>query len=246
MKRPIWHHLAYPSKNSWHRFSSESALLRAVLEKLASSFDLDEVHLCGSRARRDHRPDSDFDLVMVWPYPEDWDKDPYAEPLRALRELCPPVEIVPCPSPLVIPGDSHREWFIEQMIVPGRKIYDREDGILVPDRLDDWLSDPELVKSFRDLVSAHNGVELTWLEDIDGWKSGIGSVFPTAKTFGDVATEIDRMSEQDATSLADVLRPEMENLRQRIWQAAHLEFVSRYSAERLAELCFEIETSPHW
>ncbi len=77
-------------------FASERAALEAVLNRLAEALEPFRIYLFGSRAEGRARPDSDFDLLVV--FDDDApnsDADYYAvsEPLRGLGVGC---DVVPC------------------------------------------------------------------------------------------------------------------------------------------------------
>lgn len=74
--------------------SAEAAVNDAVV-RLAAQLDPDEIWLFGSRARGDHRPDSDIDLLLV--LPDGRDPEAYTMPAasRPLLGGGAPVEVFP-------------------------------------------------------------------------------------------------------------------------------------------------------
>lgn len=46
-------------------FATEEHALAALRDRLVAALDPEAIYLVGSRARGDHRPDSDFDLIVV-------------------------------------------------------------------------------------------------------------------------------------------------------------------------------------
>ena len=77
-------------------FSSEEAALSAVVEKLVEKIDPVEIWLFGSRAEGTHRPDSDFDLLLITSAEDGdagFDYDRAYAPISGLGVGC---EVVPC------------------------------------------------------------------------------------------------------------------------------------------------------
>ncbi|MDX2222961.1 MAG: nucleotidyltransferase domain-containing protein [Rhodospirillaceae bacterium] len=59
-------------------FKDESAALDFIRNRLVAALKPEEIWLIGSRARGDHRRDSDFDILVVQP-----DREPLLDPRRA-------------------------------------------------------------------------------------------------------------------------------------------------------------------
>jgi uncharacterized protein len=56
-------------------YASEDEALQGLVERLVAALDPQAIWLFGSRARGDHRPDSDFDLIVVAKPGADWNED---------------------------------------------------------------------------------------------------------------------------------------------------------------------------
>lgn len=59
--------LAAPAEVPLGAYRSAEAAIADAVARLAAQLDPDEIWLFGSRARGDHRPDSDIDLLVVLP-----------------------------------------------------------------------------------------------------------------------------------------------------------------------------------
>jgi len=76
-------------------FLNDEMALNALVQRLVDRIRPVAIFLFGSRALGQHRPDSDFDLLLIT-RPEDGDAGrDYVRPLRAVADLCVNVEIVP-------------------------------------------------------------------------------------------------------------------------------------------------------
>jgi predicted nucleotidyltransferase len=77
-------------------FSSEDEALRVVVDRLGEAIRPESIWLFGSRARGTHRPDSDFDLLVVTRVADGEagrDYDRVYEPIRGLGVACDVVPI---------------------------------------------------------------------------------------------------------------------------------------------------------
>jgi uncharacterized protein len=77
-------------------FTSEEQALSAVVQKLIEKLNPIEIWLFGSRSQGTHRPDSDFDLLVVTSREDGdagFDYDRAYAPIRGLGVGC---EVVPC------------------------------------------------------------------------------------------------------------------------------------------------------
>ena len=75
-------------------FVSEEAALRFVSDTLMMRFFPRSIHLFGSRARRDHRPDSDIDVLLV--LPDEADTDVLGAAQTALAPSGLAVDVLAC------------------------------------------------------------------------------------------------------------------------------------------------------
>ncbi len=106
-------------------FASEGAALKAVLNRLAEALRPFRIYLFGSRAEGRARPDSDFDLLVVFDDHapnSDADYDDVSEPLRGLGIGC---DVVPC---LIsefqeVLADPTNPW--QRVWAAARRVYER-------------------------------------------------------------------------------------------------------------------------
>jgi uncharacterized protein len=76
-------------------FADETEALNALIERMVAVLDPQEIWLFGSRARANHRPDSDFDLLVVAKPGADWGDD-YTKVYMAASGTGIGRDIVPC------------------------------------------------------------------------------------------------------------------------------------------------------
>ena len=104
--------------------SAEAAIADAVA-RLVAQLDPDEVWLLGSRARGDHRPDSDIDLLLV--LPDDLPSERYT--LRAARRPLlgggAPVDVFPVARHLFETDPSALGGLVGIARAEGRRLYRR-------------------------------------------------------------------------------------------------------------------------
>ncbi|MBI4613681.1 MAG: nucleotidyltransferase domain-containing protein [Planctomycetes bacterium] len=74
-------------------FASEADALAVVVDRLVAAHRPAAVYLFGSRAMGEARPDSDFDLLLVFPGTQDIDSQAAYAPLLGLGVGC---DVVPC------------------------------------------------------------------------------------------------------------------------------------------------------
>ncbi|HLJ63980.1 MAG TPA: nucleotidyltransferase domain-containing protein [Stellaceae bacterium] len=95
-------------------FKDEEAALQFICDRLMISLDPDSIWLFGSRARRDHRPDSDFDILVVLPDELGAKSKDYRHVLEPLAGSGLACDVVPCP----------RSDFEEAMDISGTLAFD--------------------------------------------------------------------------------------------------------------------------
>ncbi len=107
-------------------FADEDAALEGVVARLVAVLDPQAIWLFGSRARGDHRPDSDFDFLVVAKdghWFGDAETDGYAEvyePIRSTRVGC---DVVPCDAELFDVGQQLPTSFVTRIVNEGREVY---------------------------------------------------------------------------------------------------------------------------
>lgn len=107
-------------------YSSESEALTGVVDRIVEAVSPVSVYLFGSRARGDHRPDSDFDLLVVTQDSDGEagvDYDRVYMPVLGTGVGC---DVVPCHE-----GDFNREavnptGLIREVVTHGVRLYDRK------------------------------------------------------------------------------------------------------------------------
>ena len=104
-------------------FVNEEAALRFVSQTLAMRFRPREIRLFGSRGRRDHRPDSDIDILVV--LPEGMDTVIGGEAQSALAPGGLAVDVLACDEREF--AEAPPGSIIEKAIAHGRRLFaDRE------------------------------------------------------------------------------------------------------------------------
>jgi uncharacterized protein len=106
-------------------FVSEEQALSAVVQKLVEKLDPIEIWLFGSRAEGTHRPDSDFDLLLITS-PQDgdagFDYDRAYAPIRGLGVGC---EVVPCRADEFATERTDPTSLCWRVVHTGRRLYER-------------------------------------------------------------------------------------------------------------------------
>ena len=108
-------------------FASERAALEAVLNRLAEALEPFRIYLFGSRAEGRARPDSDFDLLVVFDDDapnSDADYHAVSEPLRGLGVGC---DVVPCLRSEFqeVLEDPTNPW--QRVWAAARRVYERPE-----------------------------------------------------------------------------------------------------------------------
>ncbi len=96
------------------RLSERWEAFREYVERLCREEVVLEAYLVGSRARGDHLPYSDYDVVIV--VPRGIDKLEAAERLRKLRRRSFPLDLI------VLHRDETRDPLFEEMLREGKKL----------------------------------------------------------------------------------------------------------------------------
>jgi len=106
-------------------FASEEEALSGLVRKLVEKLDPIEIWLFGSRAQGTHRPDSDFDLLVVTA-PEDGDEgfhyDRVYAPISGLGVGC---EVVPCRADEFAAERTDPTSLCWRVVHTGRRLYER-------------------------------------------------------------------------------------------------------------------------
>ena len=117
-----------PAQQPVGPFKNEAAALDFLVGRLASALDPRQIWLFGSRARGDARPDSDFDLMVVF-------GDAEGERGRNYRRAFAPamgsglaVDVVPCLESEFAAGRGYVNTIANEVALEGRLLYSRDKG----------------------------------------------------------------------------------------------------------------------
>ncbi len=104
-------------------YADEQAALDAVVARLVEALDPQAIWLFGSRARGDHRPDSDFDLLVVAKPGQAWGED-YVAALRPTHETWVGCDVVPCRKEDFDEALTLDTSFVSAVVEHGRLLYE--------------------------------------------------------------------------------------------------------------------------
>ncbi len=106
-------------------FGTESDALHAVLGRIVDQIDPEAVWLFGSRARGTHRPESDFDLLVVTKVEDGekgYDYDRVYAPILGTGVGC---DVVPCRLDDFEREAMSRTGLIREILQTGVRLYDK-------------------------------------------------------------------------------------------------------------------------
>lgn len=106
-------------------YANEDEALQGLVARLVSALDPEAIWLFGSRARGDHRPDSDFDLLVVASEGSDFGSEDYVKTLRPSFETGLDCEIVPCSKDDFDEAKELETTLVAQVIRNGRLLHAR-------------------------------------------------------------------------------------------------------------------------
>lgn len=114
-----------PPPPNYGRFSSEQEALRAVVQRLADALHPLSIYLFGSRAERRARPDSDFDLLVVFDDQAPNADADYDEVYAPLLELGIGCDVILCRQSelLDVLGDSTNPW--QDSLAAAQRVYEQ-------------------------------------------------------------------------------------------------------------------------
>jgi uncharacterized protein len=104
-------------------YADEQAALEAVVARLVAELDPHAIWLFGSRARGTHRPDSDFDLLVVAKENGRFGSNDYVKAYRAAVGLGVDCEVVPCSHEDFEDALTTHTSFVSQIVAHGREVY---------------------------------------------------------------------------------------------------------------------------
>jgi uncharacterized protein len=113
---------AYSPRPNIGSYANEQAALDAVVARLVAELDPQAVWLFGSRARGDHRPDSDFDLLIIAKDGQTWGND-YRKVYMATAGTGIGCDIIPCSYEDFITAQLLPTTLVSQVLVHGRALF---------------------------------------------------------------------------------------------------------------------------
>jgi hypothetical protein len=113
-------------------FATEQEALDALVERLVAALDPQAIWLFGSRARRDHRPDSDFDLLVVAKPEGRFGSNDYEAVYMAASGLGIGRDIVPCSAEDFSVAQLLPTTLVSQVIAHGRKLFEAQTDRSLP------------------------------------------------------------------------------------------------------------------
>lgn len=125
--------MGYSVERNTGIFETETAALEAAVRRLADVIRPHAIYLFGSRARGDHRPDSDFDFIVLTRLDDGEEGRNFARMRRALRGFGLDTDIVPIRAD---DFDAERESEISMISTAIRdalKVYDETEGYRFPE-----------------------------------------------------------------------------------------------------------------
>jgi predicted nucleotidyltransferase len=112
-------------------YADEQAALDAVVARLVEALDPQAIWLFGSRARGDHRPDSDFDLLVVAKEGQSWGDD-YRKVYMATAETGIGCDVVPCSAEDFVIAQLLPTTLISQVLAHGRSLIKAKTDQRIP------------------------------------------------------------------------------------------------------------------
>ncbi len=105
-------------------YADEQAALDAVVARLVEALDPQAIWLFGSRARGDHRPDSDFDLLVVAKENGRFRSNDYVKTLRPTFDTGVDCEVIPCSLEDFEEARTLQTTLVAQVIEKGKLVYE--------------------------------------------------------------------------------------------------------------------------
>ena len=104
---------------------SEEMALNLLVTRLVDALDPQMIWLFGSRARRDNRNDSDFDLLVVAKQNGSFGSDDYEMVHSAISDLWIGADVIPCDLDVFKVSLDLKTSFVRRIVDEGRLIYGR-------------------------------------------------------------------------------------------------------------------------
>lgn len=106
-------------------FRDQASALDFIRDRLVAFLKPEEIWFFGSRARGDHRPDSDFDILVVLPDEAPLDHRRAYEPVMASGLAC---DVVPCRRSDFMAERGEPGSISARAVTEGRQIYRKRKG----------------------------------------------------------------------------------------------------------------------
>lgn len=112
-------------------FETEAAALEGAVRRIADAVRPHAIYLFGSRAKGTHRPDSDFDFIVLTRKEDGEEGRNYARMRRALRGLGLDTDIVPIRIDDFAAEMESQVSMVSDAMRDALKVYDETDGFLL-------------------------------------------------------------------------------------------------------------------
>ena len=107
-------------------FADEDAALKGVVARLVETLDPQAIWLFGSRACGKHRPDSDFDLLVVAKENGRFGSNDYVKALRPTFDTGVDCEIIPCSMQDFDEAKTLHTTLVAQIVEHGRRVFEAQ------------------------------------------------------------------------------------------------------------------------
>jgi uncharacterized protein len=105
-------------------FGNEDGALEMAVERMVEALDPQSIWLFGSRARGDHRADSDYDLMVVAKPDGQFDSGDCVKALRPTFGTGLDCEVVPCSWPDFEEARTLTTTLVAQVLEQGKLLYE--------------------------------------------------------------------------------------------------------------------------
>ncbi len=107
-------------------FETEEAALQAVVDRLVAVLQPEAIYLFGSRARGEHTPESDFDLLVITRSEDGEAACDYERVYAPIAGMGIGCNIVPCPKHEFEAEKSAKTGLVRTVLREGRPVYERQ------------------------------------------------------------------------------------------------------------------------